>query len=221
MLSHPLFFDRIDAGNKLAKVVLAEISKLTTPFSPIVYALPRGGLPVALPLAKQLGCPLDIIIAKKITNPYNTELALGAITTDDCLLWSSNKPRHLLHQKAAIFQAKIQAQKQLANFANRPSVVIPENPLVILIDDGIATGATMAVAAKSLRMKNLAQLWVCSPVGPVESRDFFGEWVDRVIILETPEPFLSVGRFYQNFPQVETANALKCLQQQTAWLTNN
>ncbi len=214
-----MFVDRHDAGEKLAQAVLAEAQTLPSAKF-VVYALPRGGLPVAEPVARALGCPLDVIVAKKITRPENLELAIGAVTADGQVLWqkplSSNQT---LEREEALRFAQNKAQAQLAQFADRPDID-PEGAIAILVDDGIATGMTMAVAVKALRTRNPLEIWVCVPVAPLEIVDSLQHWsdlpkcrgVDRAIILATPDPFWSVSRFYQVFTQVETDVALACLQ---------
>ncbi len=220
MLSIPLFDDRTDAGEKLAAAVFAEIEKLdlTAPeaVKPIVYALPRGGLPIAVPIARLLGCPLDVVVAKKITRPDNLEYAIGAVTADGEVVWQQ-KPRNLSFQTLALQQALAQAQSLLADLSSGQPNVSAAGALAILVDDGIATGMTMAVAAKALRAQQPAALWICVPVAPQDLVEFLEEMSDRAIVLETPDPFYSVSRFYGEFPQVETEVALACLMQQNQW----
>ena len=247
------FRDRNAAGEQLAQSIAAELAQSVesqTACNPIVYALPRGGLPVAEPVARRLNCPLDLIVAKKITRPDNPELAIGAVTADGCVLWSPQQradrnPIEL--REAALQQAQEKARLQLEQLAaGRPSVN-PEGAIAILVDDGMATGMTMAVAAMSLRdraapgLTPLAQakqsspeknqpsqtaktppklqhqqpaaIWICTPVAPSGLAQALGRWCDRTIILATPNPFLSVSRFYTEFPQVEIEEALACLQQ--------
>lgn len=129
MSQFPLFHDRHDAGYQLAQAVLAEMAKLTVAKSfarPIVYALPKGGLPIAEPLAQLLSCPLDIIVAKKVTRPENTELAIGAVTADGHIIRSRQECFMQLNSgtwRSALKQAQTKAQDQLAQFAEyRPSV---------------------------------------------------------------------------------------------------
>ncbi len=221
MLSIPFFDDRTDAGEKLAEAVKAELEKLnlTTQkaVKPIVYALPRGGLPVAVPVARLLGCPLDVVVAKKITRPDNLELAIGAVTADGHILWQKQKPHNLHLQKLAQSLAQNNAQSLLADLSPGRPNVSAAGALAILVDDGIATGMTMAVAAQALRAQQPAALWICAPVAPVDLVGFLEEMGDKSIILETPDPFYSVSRFYAEFPQVETAEALVCLQRQIEW----
>ena len=221
MLSIPFFDNRADAGEKLAEAVQGEISKLNLTaqeaVKPIVYALPRGGLPVAVPVARLLGCPLDVVVAKKITRPDNLEYAIGAATADGHILWQKQKPHNLHLQKLAQSLAQNNAQSLLADLSPGRPNVSAAGALAILVDDGIATGMTMAVAAQALRAQQPAALWICAPVAPVDLMGFLAQMGDKSIILETPDPFYSVSRFYAEFPQVETAEALVCLQRQIEW----
>ncbi|HLO47618.1 MAG TPA: phosphoribosyltransferase family protein [Kamptonema sp.] len=223
MLSNPLFCDRAEAGEKLAEVVLSEIAKFNETAQeaarPIVYALPRGGLPVAVPIARRLCCPLDVVVAKKITRPDNPELAIGAVTADGHILWSPQKPRNFRVQNSALQKAQEKAQAQLIDFSPGRPKVNPTGALAILVDDGIATGMTMMVAAQALRLYSPAGVWICSPLAPLELMEFLEVEADRAIVLETPDPFFSVSRFYGEFPQVETEAAIACLQQQVEWLS--
>jgi predicted phosphoribosyltransferase len=180
----------------------------------IVYALPRGGIPVALPIAKQLGCPLEIIVAKKIALPENPELAIGAVTGDGELLWSSSQlsePAEVLEIARKQAQAVAKAQEdRLMPYCQQ---IDPQGAIAIIIDDGIATGLTMAIAVQAIKSKNPAQVWIGAPLAPPELIYWLNHWADRVMILATPHPFLSVSRFYQAFPQVETREAIAYLKQ--------
>lgn len=221
MLSNPFFDDRADAGEKLAEAVEDELGKLNLTaqeaIKPIVYALPRGGLPVAVPVARRLGCALDVVVAKKITRPDNLEFAIGAATADGHVIWQKQKQHNLRLQKSALQQAENSAQSLLADLATGRPNVSAAGALAILVDDGIATGMTVAVAAKALLSQQPAALWICAPVAPHDLMGFLAKMGDKAIILETPDPFYSVSRFYAQFPQVETAEALACLLQQTEW----
>ena len=207
-----IFVDRHDAGEKLAQAVLTEAQTLLDKKF-VVYALPRGGLPVAVPVARALGCPLDVIVAKKITRPENSELAIGAVTADGHVLWLEppyDQMREL--DRDGLLSAQKKAQVQLAQFGDRPEID-PEGAIALLVDDGIATGMTMAVAVKALKTRNPLEIWICAPVAPQEMVNSLElEGVNRAIILATPDPFWSVSRFYQVFTQVETEEALACLQ---------
>lgn len=214
MPNPPLFQDRHQAGEELARVVVAAV-----PAQPvIVYALPRGGLPVAAPVARYLQCPLDVVVAKKITEPEQPELAIGAVTADGHVLWVKQKPTWILNpslRRAALEQAQQKAQSQLAQLTANRSQLPANGAVAILVDDGIATGMTMAVAVQALREQQPAEIWIAVPVAPAGLIGSLNQWADRVIVLETPNPFWSVSRFYQDFPQVEMEEALACLRMVT------
>jgi predicted phosphoribosyltransferase len=226
MLPAMIFRDRIDAGEQLAQEIHRTVTKIEAVSNvaprPIVYALPRGGLPVALSIARILRCPLDIVVAKKISHPKNPELAIGAVTADGSILWDEQTPLRLRNSQqgeTALKQALKKANLQLTMLnSGRPQISLKNN-FAILVDDGIATGMTMAVAAQALRAQNPSALWICAPVAPLSLLPWLDGWGDRVILLGTPESFLSVSRFYAEFPQVETEEALACLQQQKDWLS--
>lgn len=224
MSPSPLFRDRTCAGEQLAQAIHAVVAQLSSSgvsAQPIVYALPRGGLPVAAPVARLLGCPLDIVVAKKISQPENPELAIGAVTSSGQVLWSKQTPfrkQHSRQQEAALAEALNKAQSQLAQLAPACPRVNQKGAIAILVDDGIATGMTIAVAAQALKAQDPAQVWLCAPVAPLELLPWLQSWGDRIIVLKTPQPFLSVSRFYAEFPQVETEEALVYLQQQNDWL---
>lgn len=209
-----LFVDRQDAGEKLAQAVLAAAQTLEDSAKFVVYALPRGGLPTAAPIARALNCPLDVVVAKKITRPENPELAIGAVTADGQVLLLRSRAAEQLSEAEwqRVFQrAQTKAQAQLERFSDRPNID-PEGKIALLVDDGIATGMTIAVAVKALKTRHPAQIWICSPVAPLELVKSLQQGCDRLVVLATPDPFLSVSRFYQTFDQVQTEDALACLQ---------
>lgn len=217
--------DRIDAGEQLAQ----EIHRIFTQFAdissiapvPIVYALPRGGLPVALPIARLLRCPLDIVVAKKISHPKNPELAIGAVTAQKNIIWSEETPLNVRNSELgemALNEALNKANSQLAQLTPGRPEFDHKGTLAILVDDGIATGMTIAVAAQALKAHNPSAIWICAPVAPWSLLPWLEQWGDRIILLAAPKSFLSVSRFYADFPQVEIEEALACLVQQQEWL---
>lgn len=219
MSSAPLFSDRIDAGEQLAQAILCHLKELTsTGFAatPIIYALPRGGIPIAIPVAQQLNCPLDIVVAKKITLPQNPELAVGAVTSRGQVIWAKQRIATKKNSKlleVAQQQAQEKAAVQLAQLASGRPQVDAQGAIALLIDDGIATGMTIAAATMALKEQNPYQIWICAPVAPPSLLKWLAHWSDKVIILQTPDPFWSVSRFYGKFPQVATEDALIALQQ--------
>ncbi|WP_017317460.1 phosphoribosyltransferase [Mastigocladopsis repens] len=222
MLNTPLFADRTQAGEQLAQAIDAILTQQTANSvakpETIVYALPRGGLPVAAPVARLLNCPLTIEVAKKISHPENPELAIGAVSASGNVLWDQHqRSRHILNsglRKSALNAATTQAKSLKAQFSSACPQVNTEGATLILVDDGIATGMTMAVAAISLKALSPAEVWLCAPVAPLKLLPWLHQWGDRVVVLATPEDFCSVSYFYSEFPQVETSEALECLLQQ-------
>lgn len=224
MSTYRLFRDRTDAGEQLAEAIqrsLTQIKADGVSAPPIVYGLPRGGIAVAAPVARLLNCPLHIVVAKKISHPKNPELAIGAVTAAGNVLWDKQAPFRIQHSSAgaaALTEAFNKAQFQLAQLSPACPQVNPQGAITILVDDGIATGMTMAVAAQALKTQNPVSVWLCTPLAPPSLLPWLQQWGDRIIVLETPEPFLSVSRFYVEFPQVETEVAFASLQQQNKWL---
>jgi predicted phosphoribosyltransferase len=210
-----LFSDRDTAGAHLAQAVLKEIQMVPQPYPRIVYALPRGGLPIALPVARSLECPLEVLVAKKITRPSEPELAIGAVTADGHVLQTSSRLSIGSEEwQEAVKRAQAKAQQQLAHFAQHPQIGA-DGAIALLVDDGIATGMTIAVAAKALREQHPREIWICAPVVPASMINVLKHWCDRAIVLATPTRFLSVSRFYQSFPQLSTEEALAYLKKST------
>lgn len=214
-----LFYDRQDAGTKLAQAILAELESVSAA-EPIVYALPKGGLTVAEPVARLLRCPMDVVIAKKITQPRNPETAIGAVTASGEVIWSVYQPTKVPEEvlQQAFEAAQSQAQIQLAQFTAHFPSLNPKGKVAIVVDDGIATGMTMAVAVQTLREQQAAEIWICVPVAPASLLPDLQQWADRVIIPHTPERFSSVSRFYNQFPQLTMEAAIDCLKRYHDWL---
>ncbi|NJM73649.1 MAG: phosphoribosyltransferase [Scytonema sp. RU_4_4] len=223
MINTPLFANRTQAGEQLAQTIHTIFTQQTAdqvakPVT-IVYALPRGGVAVAAPVARLLNCPLMVEVAKKISHPENPELAIGAVTASGNVLWDEYKlsfrdtPKSGWRE-AALDAATSQAKSLQAQFSPACPQVNTEGATLILVDDGIATGMTIAVAATSLKALSPAEVWLCTPVAPLELLPWLHQWGDRVIVLSTPKRFFSVSNFYLEFPQVETKQAFECLLQQ-------
>lgn len=224
MLYNPLFQNREAAGEELAQAIRTQLNKQQVESGlkpiPIVYALPRGGLPVALPVARLLDCPLKIEVAKKISHPQNEELAIGAVTASGSVIWADNRifrfRFYSRERRQASLNTAIDCAKSLETQLNAAcSQVSVEGATIILVDDGIATGMTIAAAATALRKLNPAQIWLCTPVLPKNLIPWLHKWGEQVIALAAPESFLSVSNFYVEFPQIETQQALEYFQQQS------
>lgn len=226
MIYAPLFQDRTQAGEKLAALIQTELMhpSVDATSNKIVYALPRGGLPVASPIANSLSCPLTVLVSKKITHPNNPELAVGAVTASGEVLWMQEKSssfRPERWQEQAMEVAIDKAKSLEAQFLPFCPEVNPSGAILILVDDGIATGMTIAVAVKALAKLAPAEIWLVAPLAPPVMIPWLQEWCDsilselkinhRVLVLATPEKFFSVSSFYFKFPQVATSEALEYL----------
>jgi putative phosphoribosyl transferase len=191
-----LFTDRIDAGEKLA-------GRLRAGPGTLVLGLPRGGVPVAAEVARTLGAGLDVLVARKVGAPRQPELALGAVTADGTLYLDTGLIRHLRVPDATLDDA-IAREREIARDRERrfraghPAAPMA-NRTVILVDDGLATGATMMAAARAARRHGPARLVVAAPVGSVSAVAALAAAADEVVCLHTPEPFRAVGEFYEDF----------------------
>lgn len=216
-MSNILFRDRAEAGAQLAEAVLhAKETAIANGIwtSPIVYGLPKGGVPLAEVVAQILGCPLDIVVAKKITAPQSPEFAIGAVTADGQVVYPSRRSTTDIQSdqwQDARCQAQAKAQAQEQQWSTARAQANPTEKIAILVDDGIATGMTMAAAVQAIRVQQPRQIWICAPVAPAAVVQSLQTWCDRIIILEQPHPFQSVSRFYDQFPQVSPEEVEVCL----------
>jgi putative phosphoribosyl transferase len=197
-----LYRDRYDAGRKLAEL----LSKYAGRSDVLVLALPRGGLPVAYEVARALSVPLDVFLVRKLGVPGHQELALGAIASGGTrvlnldVIHTLHIPEQAIEEIAAREQRELERREQLYH-ADRPSLDVREKT-VILIDDGLATGATMYAALRALGQQQPACLIVAVPVAaPSTCQELLGE-ADDVICARMPDPFFGVGLWYQDFEQI-------------------
>lgn len=206
-----LFKDRKDAGEQLAKL----LEKYKNSKDTIILGLPRGGVVTAYIAAIRLHLPLDITCPRKIGAPFNPELAIGAITeTGEGVL---NEPFIVqMGISNEYLSQEIEKQKQIANHRlNTFRKGLPPRNLkgknVIIIDDGLATGATMKAAIESVKKEQAKKVIVAIPVSPVDTLQEIEQLCDEVICLATPPSFQAVGQFYHNFTQTEDEEVLDLL----------
>ncbi|WP_425043128.1 phosphoribosyltransferase [Primorskyibacter sp. S87] len=207
-----MFEDREQAAIRLADAVAEQ-----TPKNPLVLALPRGGVPLAVKVSERLGAPLDLLLVRKIGMPGNPEYAAGAVVggTEPITLFND---RSLASQGLSPADFKGQVTKLLSEIERRRDVYLKgrqKQPVAgrtaILVDDGIATGATVRVAVKALRQQGPSAIWVAVPVAPKDAREILETEADRVICLETPTPFIAVGVHYRQFGQVSDEEVVRLL----------
>lgn len=197
----PLFRDRADAGRVLASRLAAYAGRSDV----IVLALPRGGVPVAYEVARALGAPLDVFLVRKLGLPGHEELAMGAIASGGVRLINEevveayNVTDAELDAVTAAEQRELDRREQ-AYRDGRPFPSL-EGRTVILVDDGLATGATMRVAVMALRKESPARIVVAVPVAAAETCEEFRAIADDIVCAETPAPFYAVGLWYEDFAQ--------------------
>jgi predicted phosphoribosyltransferase len=197
-----LFRDRSDAGRQLAE-------RLGTYRGPdtLVLGIPRGGVPVAAAVAAALDAELDIVVARKLGSPISAELAIGAVTANGGRFLNEDVIRDLgvsdAYLQREIARQMAEARRREKRFRG-PHVMRPvKGRTAILVDDGLATGATMRAAVRSVRQQQPARLVVAVPVGSHEACAALREEADAVICLYEPEPFWAVGLWYEDFAPTE------------------
>src|SRR5205809_301494 len=196
-----VFPDRIEAGRLLAE----KLEKYANRDDVIVLGLPRGGVPVANEVAKRLHAPLDVFIVRKLGVPGFEELAAGAIASGGVRVLNEDVMRSIPNAEQVIesITAKETAELQRREQSYRDGRPAPElrDRIVILVDDGLATGATMHAAVKALRQRGAAKIVVAVPVGPPDTCREFEDEADETICATVPEFFQAVGQYYEDFSQ--------------------
>ncbi|HEV8366069.1 MAG TPA: phosphoribosyltransferase [Gemmatimonadaceae bacterium] len=197
-----LFVDRHDAGRQLAGT-LAELD--LDPRSAVVLGLPRGGVPVAYEVAKALDLPLDVFLVRKIGLPTQPELAIGAIATGGVRVFNGEMIRESGITEADIAAVVAYEERELARreglYRGDERPIDAKGKTVILVDDGLATGASMFAAVTALRAHDPARIIVAVPVASSEACADLRRVADVVVCVETPEPFRAVGVWYHDFSQ--------------------
>jgi predicted phosphoribosyltransferase len=212
MQQEPLFHDRRDAGQVLAKRLSAYRGLPDT----LVLALPRGGVPVGHAVAQALGLPLDVFVVRKLGVPGHDEFAMGAIASGGVRVMNGDVVRMLgigSAQVEAVAQAEALelARRERLYRDARPVLVIAQRT-VLLVDDGIATGATMRAAARALRAMNPARIVIAVPTGARTTCHALRREADEVVCATTPEPFRAVGCWYEDFAQTSDEEVRSLLQ---------
>jgi len=197
-----LYRDRADAGRRLA----GELVEYARGREPIVLALPRGGVPIGYEVANALGAPLDVYIVRKLGVPGREELAMGAVASDgsyvvdEATVAASGVTRGQFQTTLARELAELR-RREAAYRGKRPEPSLKGKD-VILVDDGLATGASMYSAIAALRQRGPAEIAVAVPVAPAQACRTLGRYADRVFCPHQPEDFGAVGYYYEDFAQV-------------------
>lgn len=204
-----MFADRVDAGRRLGARVREVLGA-----SPerLVLALPRGGVPVAAEVARELEASLDVLVVRKLGAPSQPEVAIGAIGPDGVVLLHAHgralDPETLdriRRRELAELERRVRAYR-----GDRGPLVL-EGRRVVLVDDGIATGATALVAVRVARAQGAAEVVVAAPVAAPDARDAVAAVADRVIVLAAPERFWAVGQWYTDFRQTDDREVIRLL----------
>jgi putative phosphoribosyl transferase len=197
------FKDRKDAGRILAD----KLSKYTNHPNAVVLALPRGGVPVAYEVAQELGLPLDVLIVRKLGVPNHEELAMGAIASGGIRFLNRSvieSLRILPETLEAVEQREaLELMRRESIYRGNRSPIQVEGRIVILIDDGIATGSTMRVAIQLLRAQHVQKIIVATPAAPPSAKWEIEPLVDEFIAVVLPPDFYGVGQFYEDFAQMD------------------
>jgi predicted phosphoribosyltransferase len=206
------FRDRYDAGRKLAAALAAFKGQ-----DCVVLALPRGGVPIGAEIAESLGAPLDVLLVRKIGAPYQPELAIGAVVDGGNPIVVRNE--ELLRLTGTTDQTFDHiCKRELGEIERRRRAYVqgrkpldPAGRIAIVVDDGIATGATMRAALRATRARKPSKLVLAVPVAAADTLADLGREADQTVCLATPDPFGAVGLFYSDFGQVSDDDVIALL----------
>lgn len=203
------FRDRDEAARRLAERLVAYKGR-----NPLVLAIPRGAVPMGRIVADALGGELDVVLVRKLRAPFSPEFAVGSVDEGG---WTYVAD-HAAQAGADSGYLEAEKRAQIETMRSRRAQYTPIRPpidptgrIVIVLDDGLATGATMISALHSLRAKNPQKLICAVPVSPPDTLEKIRQYADEVVCLETPEWFQAVGQFYMDFPQVEDEEVIAVL----------
>ncbi len=211
-----MFHDRVDAGRQLARKLAGYANRKDV----LVLGIPRGGVPVAFEIAQALHVPLDIILVRKLGTPGQRELAMGAIASggirilNQQLIAELGVTKEQLAETVAAQEAELQRREQLYRGV-RPGIPV-QGKIIILVDDGIATGSSMLAAINALRTLQPQKIVVAVPVAPSHRVDPIQKAVEEFVCVLAPEWFFSIGEFYENFSQIDDSEVHALLERGVA-----
>jgi putative phosphoribosyl transferase len=204
------FRDREEAGRALAAALHGRVDRAHA----LILAIPRGGVVVAAPVARALDAPLDVVIPHKLGAPDNPELAIGAVAPGVRVI--DERITHALHVSEKYVEAEVAAQeaeieRRSARYRRERPPPVFDGATAVVVDDGVATGATAMAALRWARSRGAARVVFATPVGPVSAARLLADECDDVVILETPRSFRAVGEWYARFDQVTDDQVLAVL----------
>lgn len=215
-----IFPNRQAAGKQLAEMLKMHLKMLdlSDKSEILVIGLPRGGVPVALEIARSLNCTLDILVAKKIGFPGQPEYAIGAVTSDGVVVVNAEMvTRNNLHgfvdeQRRQLLEQICVLEDNFRLLSNCPPANF-KNKIIVLVDDGIATGMTALAAAKSARQRGAQRIIIAAPVMSTDSYYDLEQYCDDVLAISLPEEFLAVGYHYADFAQTTNDEVVSALRE--------
>ena len=210
------FRDRTQAGRSLAGKLSAYRNRVDV----LVLALPRGGVPVALEVAEALVAPLDVFLVRKLGVPGHEELAMGAVASGGVRILNEEVVEYFGLSWPVIEEVTAHERRELERRERRYrhglDPIDPRGRIVLLVDDGLATGSTMRAAVEALRKLGPSRIVVAVPVAPPSTARKLATYADEVVCVLTPEPFDAVGRFYEDFRQTTDEEVCAILERTTA-----
>lgn len=211
-----MFRDRRDAGEQLAK----RLTHYKGNKDVLVLALPRGGVVTGFEIARRLDIPLDVLIVRKIGVPWQPELAAGAVSETGTVVLN----HHIVSSlgisedfiRSEVARQKQEITRRVELYREGKGVANLESRTIILVDDGVATGATIKAAIETLKKERIVKLVAALPVAPPETARELRKLTDDIICLETPRDFMAVGNYYSDFSQVSDEEVVRLLQMSAA-----
>ena len=215
-----MFTNRREAGRKLAERLADRLAELEA-YDPVVYALPRGGVPVAVEVARRLNAPLDLILVRKIGAPGYPEVAMGAVVDGASPQMIVNEDVFAANGGDSVGLARAR-RRELAEIERRRILFLGDRPQIsargrvaVIVDDGLATGATAKAALAALKRQGAALTVLAVPIAPAELVAEMRQYADVVVVLHAPQEFWAIGPFYTDFHQLSDEETIQLLQ--AAW----